>query len=97
VENYVNDDGTPWIEVCCRTEDGTEVVICTMGVSRGSSWGGYVGEEQDARAISVLPELLQLLQNARTELRLLRTKDGVTPYDPTLIARIDTALAKVEG
>lgn len=51
-------DGTPWIRIYQRTPDGLHITICTMGCSDGEVWGGYVGEERDARIISAAPQLL---------------------------------------
>ena len=42
--------------------------------------------------------LLDLLECAREEFRLIRSKDGAGPYDPTLNSRIEIALSqKAEG
>ena len=51
-------DGTPWITIYQRISDGTHITIATMGCSDGEVWGGYVGEERDARIISAAPDLL---------------------------------------
>lgn len=52
------EDGTPYIQVYQRTPDGLHITICTMGISDGEVWGGYVGEERDARIIAAAPDLL---------------------------------------
>jgi len=57
-------DGTPWIRIYQRTPDGEHITIATMGISDGEVWGGYVGEERDARIISAAPELLAAAKDA---------------------------------
>lgn len=63
---------------------------------------GYVdcpAEEADANArlIAAAPELLEALCDAREELRLIRMKDTVAVYDPTVRIRIDAVIAKAKG
>ena len=51
----------------------------------------------DAEAYAALfaaaPDLLAMLEEARGELRLIRSKDGAV-YDPTLLARMDILITK---
>lgn len=54
-------DGTPYIKIYQRTLDGEHITICTMGVSDGEVWGGYVGEEEDARLIAAAPAMRDAL------------------------------------
>lgn len=55
-------DGTPYIKVYQRTPDGEHITICTMGISDGEAWGGYVGEEDDARLIAAAPTMRDALE-----------------------------------
>lgn len=62
VVNDKNDDGTPWIKISGSFTDGEGVTICTMGVSDGEDWGGYVGEDLDAKLIATAPAMLAELK-----------------------------------
>ena len=62
------EDGTPYIQVYQRHPDGFHITICTMGCSDGEAWGGYVGEEEDARLIAAAPALLRACKSTLSDL-----------------------------
>lgn len=71
VDTEKAEDGTPFISVMSTFEDGTENVVCRMGISDGQMWGGYVGEEEDARLIAAAPDLLAACEAMRKALESL--------------------------
>jgi hypothetical protein len=68
-------DGTPYIQVLCNFDDGTENVVCRMGISDGESWGGYVGEVADAHLIAAAPDMLEALEECLLYLNNNETRD----------------------
>ena len=82
-------DGTPYIRVYQRTPDDEHITICTMGISDGEAWGGYVGEEEDARLIAAAPDLLAACE------RLLRWASW--PHAEEDIAAARAAIAKAKA
>ncbi len=62
--------------------------------------GKHIVQQDDdcisCQSIRERQDLIKLLKDAREELRLLREKDDVTPYDPTLRTRMDIMLEKMK-
>lgn len=69
------EDGTPYIQVYQNHPDGFHITICTMGISDGEVWGGYIGEEEDASLIAAAPALLEACETAVSMCRFECNKD----------------------
>lgn len=70
------DDGTPWIKIIQDTPDGFEITIATMGVSKGDTWGGYIGELEDARLIAAAPTMRDALADIISSCKLGCSSDS---------------------